>query len=167
MGCGCETQVRIDRMKRDRRVVFVPRIALREPRHSDADVVFTEETPKATRHGRAFVVCACEPGGMRIGGSTAVLWGKNDLELVERFRGTEDEPWPFPDRIVLVALYADQELEGEAIEELRELVQATEGRTLEVVRFADAVTLVCDPRKPEGERVTRAGKASRARATHR
>jgi hypothetical protein len=47
--------------------------------------------------GRAIVVCACEPGSTRVGGTTVVIYGPPETILPEYLRSTE--------LVVLVLLY--------------------------------------------------------------
>jgi hypothetical protein len=149
MGCPCTNHVGIDKLKRDRVVGFARGVTLADASlWAGHDVVFSIVAPEIERLYRAHVVCACEPGWTRIGGSTAVIYGRNDAQLAESFAAV-------PDPVVLVALYDGEPTEGGAVAAIR---AAAGGRSIEVVTIPGSyhVNALRDPRVRPWERPSRA-----------
>lgn len=120
---------------RDRVVAFVPEVGDELSFEVAPHVIFSRSRPPRARHGRSRVVCACEPGWTRIGGSTAVLYGLDDAALLTAFAAV-------PDPIVIVALYSES-TPGVSVAQIVQACAAS-GRTCHVTSF-DHVVLRSDP----------------------
>lgn len=125
-GCPCTNFLTIP-FQRHRTVGFVPRLDEAGDDWGRADAVFCAEPPPTSRLYRARVVCACEPGWTRIGGSTAVVYGRNGQALEEHLALC-------PDPIVLIVLYPGTRYRGGAAGRLARELRAA-GRQGHVLRF--------------------------------
>lgn len=88
-----------------------------------AHAVFSHESPTEDRAGLGYAVCACERGSTRLGRGWAVIYGSNDVELIESYLSV-----PEPNVLVLMFPGAPYEegaaarIRCEAIKEGRHLV---------------------------------------------
>ena len=139
MSCSCSTDLRSKLRGRPGRVIgFVTSVAETDRHWHGHDVVFVHERPWRRRHGRTYLVCACEPGHTRVGGSTAVIYGGDHRIL--------DELGKVPDPIVLAVLYPDDADDLAAL--VLDLEQAAGTRELHIRFFGVGGSVRVDPFSP-------------------
>lgn len=130
--------------KRTRRIGFVDTLARAGSTWGKLDAIVCSESPERTRHYRARVLCGCEPGWTRVGAGTALLYGRNGLQL-EGFLAE------CPDPIVVIALYeGTRSTGGTAGRLVRELIAVD--REALIVRFHERPIVDIDPARPPGQR---------------
>lgn len=125
--CPCSDDLRFDPVRRHRLIGFQDTWTVWDDWWG-YDLILCAETPPIKRWGRTHVVCACEPGWVRIGASTAVIWGRNGPKLVEAFTEVSDP-------IVVVGLYPGTWRSGRALNTIQAMADR-QGRALFVALFA-------------------------------